>query len=45
MTLGAILQPALALVYGTLAGAMRDLAPGVARGCSAMLRAPVAAAA
>lgn len=45
MTLGAIIQPALAVVYGTLGGTMRDLAPSIALGCRALLRAPRAGAA
>ncbi|HWA46624.1 MAG TPA: TetR/AcrR family transcriptional regulator [Dongiaceae bacterium] len=45
MLLGAIIQPALALVYGTLGGAMSDFAPSIARGCAALLRAPDRAAA
>lgn len=38
MVLGAIIQPALALIYGSLSGAMSDFAPAVADACSALLR-------
>lgn len=38
--LGAIVQPALALVYGTLSGTMSDFAAAITRGCTALLRAP-----
>lgn len=41
MVLGAIIQPALALVYGTMSGAMSALAPRIAQGCCALLRPPV----
>ena len=40
MIVGAIIQPALSLIYGSLAGTMSDFAPAIARACSAMLRAP-----
>ena len=40
MVAGAIIQPALALIYGSVAGTMSDFAPAIARGCAALLRAP-----
>jgi AcrR family transcriptional regulator len=40
MVLGAIIQPALSLIYGSLAGTMSDFAPTIASACSALLRAP-----
>lgn len=40
MVLGTIIQPALALIYGSLGGTMSDFAPAVASACSALLRAP-----
>lgn len=40
MVLGVIIQPALALIYGSLHGTMRDYAPGITRACGALLRAP-----
>lgn len=40
MMLGAIIQPALSLIYGSLSGAMVDFAPAIASACSALLRAP-----
>lgn len=42
MVVGAIIQPALALIYGSVAGAMSVFAPAIARACSALLRAPQA---
>jgi AcrR family transcriptional regulator len=45
MVLGAIIQPALALIYGSLTGTMSDFAPAIASACSAQLRAPGAHAA
>lgn len=39
MMLGAIIQPALSLIYGSLAGTMSDFAPAIASACSALLRA------
>lgn len=45
MVLGTIIQPALALIYGSLSGTMSDLAPAIASACSALLRAPEAHAA
>jgi AcrR family transcriptional regulator len=39
MVLGAIIQPALALIYGSVAGTMSDFAPSIANACSALLRA------
>jgi AcrR family transcriptional regulator len=39
MVVGAIIQPALALIYGTFTGAMSDFAPAIASGCSSLLRA------
>ena len=40
MMLGAIIQPALSLIYGSLTGTMSDFAPTIAAACSAVLRAP-----
>jgi AcrR family transcriptional regulator len=40
MMLGAIIQPALSLIYGSLTGTMSTLAPAIASACSALLRAP-----
>jgi AcrR family transcriptional regulator len=40
MMLGAIIQPALSLIYGSLSGTMSTLAPAIASACSALLRAP-----
>jgi len=40
MVLGTIIQPALALIYGSLSGTMSDFAPAIATACSALLRAP-----
>jgi AcrR family transcriptional regulator len=40
MVVGAIIQPALSLIYGSIAGTMCDFAPAVASACSALLRAP-----
>jgi len=40
MMLGAIIQPALSLIYGSLPGTMSDFAPTIAAACSAVLRAP-----
>lgn len=40
MVVGAIIQPAFALIYGSLGGAMSDFAPAMAAGCSALLRGP-----
>jgi AcrR family transcriptional regulator len=40
MLLGAIIQPALSLIYGSLTGTMSDFAPAIAEACSALLRAP-----
>lgn len=40
LMLGAIIQPALSLIYGSLAGTMSDFAPAIADACSALLRAP-----
>lgn len=40
MVVGAIVQPALALIYGSVTGTMSDFAPAIARACSALLRAP-----
>jgi AcrR family transcriptional regulator len=40
MVVGSIIQPALALIYGNLAGTMSDYAPAIASACSALLRAP-----
>jgi AcrR family transcriptional regulator len=40
MMLGAIIQPALSLIYGSLTGTMSALAPAIASACSALLRAP-----
>ncbi len=40
MVVGAIIQPALALIYGSVTGTMSNFAPSIARGCSALLRAP-----
>ncbi|WP_284736101.1 TetR/AcrR family transcriptional regulator [Dongia deserti] len=40
MTVGAIIQPALALIYGSVTGTMSDFAPAIARACAALLRAP-----
>lgn len=40
MMLGAIIQPALSLIYGSLSGAMADFAPAISDACSALLRAP-----
>jgi AcrR family transcriptional regulator len=40
MVLGAIIQPALSLIYGSLAGTMSDFAPTIASACSALLRTP-----
>ena len=39
MVLGAIIQPALALIYGSVNGVMSDFAPSIAVACSALLRA------
>lgn len=39
MVVGAIIQPALALIYGSVTGAMSGFAPAIARACSALLRA------
>ncbi|HEV8388852.1 MAG TPA: TetR/AcrR family transcriptional regulator [Dongiaceae bacterium] len=39
MVLGAVIQPALALIYGSVSGTMSDFAPAIASGCSALLRA------
>ena len=35
-----IIQPALAIIYGSLTGTMSNCAPAIARACSALLRAP-----
>ncbi len=40
MVLGAIIQPALSLIYGSITGTMSNYAPAIARACSALLRAP-----
>ena len=40
MVLGAIIQPALSLIYGSLTGTMSNFAPAIASACSALLRAP-----
>ena len=40
MVLGAIIQPALSLIYGSLIGTMSNFAPAIASACSALLRAP-----
>jgi AcrR family transcriptional regulator len=40
MVLGTIIQPALSLIYGSIAGTMCGFAPTVANACSALLRAP-----
>jgi AcrR family transcriptional regulator len=40
MVVGAIIQPALSLIYGSIAGTMCDFAPAVASACGALLRAP-----
>lgn len=40
MALGAIIQPALSMIYGSLAGTMSNFAPAIASACSALLRAP-----
>lgn len=40
MMLGAIIQPALSLIYGSLTGAMSDFAVAIANACAALLRAP-----
>ena len=40
MVLGAIIQPALSLIYGSLSGTMSNFAPAIAIACSALLRAP-----
>ena len=40
MVLGAIIQPALSLIYGSLNGTMSNFAPAIASACSALLRAP-----
>ena len=42
MVVGTIIQPALSLIYGSLAGTMCDFAPAVASACGALLRAPQA---
>lgn len=42
MVVGTIIQPALSLIYGSIAGTMCDFAPAVANACSALLRAPEA---
>lgn len=39
MVLGAVIQPALALIYGSVTGTMSDFAPSIASACSALLRA------
>jgi len=40
MVLGAIIQPALSLIYGSLTGTMSNFGPAIASACSALLRAP-----
>jgi AcrR family transcriptional regulator len=40
MVLGAIIQPALSLIYGSVTGTMSNFAPAIAGACSALLRAP-----
>ena len=44
MLLGAIIQPALSLIYGSLTGTMSSFAPAIAAACSTLLRAPHAGA-
>lgn len=38
LMLGAIIQPALSLIYGSLTGTMSNFAPAIADACSALLR-------
>ena len=45
MLLGAIIQPALSLIYGSVTGTMSGFAPAIAGACSALLRAPLQRAA
>jgi hypothetical protein len=40
MLLGAIIQPAMGLIYGLYAGTMADFQPQIAAACSAILRSP-----
>ena len=44
MIIGAIIQPALGLIYGSLTGTMSEFAPAIASACSALLRAHAKAA-
>jgi AcrR family transcriptional regulator len=45
MVLGAIIQPALSLIYGSITGSMCNFAPAIAGACGALLQAPQATAA